>query len=163
MTSAANGLCSAEITSCCRGLFDAAVAPASALFVTPGESLIEAQPTAAPGADLALEGAAAAKCPAAAIQSVQQRHPLLAGMRQYGGEPLAGAGVFRRSRPRHLLAAGTIARRLWDLRRCGDAISASDQVVIVRRAILHGGAQFQPGEAGLVAAGGLLAVGGASR
>src|ERR1051325_7802800 len=120
MTSAANGLCSAEITSCCRGLFDAAVAPASALFVTPGESLIEAQPTAAPGADLALEGAAAAKSPTAAVQRVQQRHPLLADMRQYRLEAFAGAGVLRRSRSRHLLACGAIASRLRDLWRGGD-------------------------------------------
>src|ERR1051325_1620178 len=163
MTSAANGLCSAEITSCCRGLFDAAVAPASALFVTPGESLIEAQPTAAPGADLALEGAAAAKCPAAAIQSVQQRHPLLAGMRQYGGEPLASAGVFRRSRSRDLLAGGAIARCRGYLWRRRNPVSAGNKIVVYRCAILHGGAQLQPGEAGLVAAGGLLTVGAAAR
>src|SRR3954453_23874319 len=109
------------------------------------------------------EAAGAAKGPAAAIQSIQQRHPLRAGMRQYSGEPLAGAGVFRRTWSRDLPAGGAIARCRGYLWRRGDPVSAGNQIVVYRCAILHGGAQFQPGEARLVAAGSLLSIGAASR
>src|SRR6185437_15921704 len=102
--------------------------------------------------------AGVAELPVAAMQRVEQRHLVLAGMGDDGGEALAGAARARLAGRRHLLLLGTVGRRRRHAGERAQLLVARGEVIILRLAALDHALQLEMAEARGVDPGLLLAV-----